>query len=253
MNAMHEPWRPAVELDLGRLECSGHLVPAQGRSVLAEEFRCMKRTLLENARRADAVEKRLPMIMVTSALPGEGKTFFSINLAMSVAAEIDTSVLLVDADVVRPGLMNRLGLGERRGLLDLLADPALDIGDVMLETNVPKLSILPAGTRTDMATELLASDAMERLLAALPARYPGRVVVFDAPPLLVASEARVLASRVGQVVLVVMASHTPRAAVAQAFAAAQPCPIVMAVLNKAAEPAAPLGCYAGRGGPAARN
>jgi len=249
VNVMDALPAPAAEIDLARLERTGHLVPAQTRSVLAEEFRYMKRSLLRNARRGDAPASRLPMIMVTSALPGEGKTFFSINLAMSMAAEIDTSVLLVDADVVRPDLMRRLGVDARRGLLDLLGDPALDIGDLMLETNVPKLSILPAGTSTDIATELLASDAMERLLATLAARYPDHVVIFDAPPLLVTNEARVLASRVGQVVLVVMASRTPRSAVAQAFAAAESCPIVMSVLNKAAEPTAPLGY--GYGYPAA--
>ncbi len=241
MNAMHEPRVPPTVLDLVHLERTGHLVPTQTRSVLAEEFRYMKRALLKNARRADGAASRLPMIMVTSALPGEGKTFFSINLAMSMAAEIDTSVLLVDADVVRPDLMRRLGVDARRGLLDLLVDPSLDVGDVVLETNVPKLSILPAGACNDMATELLASAAMERLLASLSARYPDRIVIFDGPPLLVTNEARVLASRVGQVVLVVLASRTPRAAVKQAFAAAEPCPIVMAVLNKAPEPVAPLG------------
>lgn len=230
-----------VTLDLERLERSGHLVPTQIRSALAEEFRHIKRPLLKNARSKESAANRLSLIMVTSALPGEGKTFCAVNLAMSLAVEIDTSVLLVDADVVRPEVLQRLGIRAEKGLLDVLTDPGLRLSDVVLKTNVPKLSILPAGTRNNMSTELLASEAMETLLESLTTRYPDRVVIFDAPPLLVTNEATVLASRVGQVVLVVEASGTPRSAVAQAFAAVEQCPIVMSVLNKAHESAAPLG------------
>lgn len=230
-----------VTLDLERLERSGHLVPTQTRSALAEEFRHIKRPLLKNARIKESTANRLSLIMVTSALPREGKTFCAINLAMSLAVEIDTSVLLVDADVVRPEVLQRLGIQAEKGLLDVLTDPDLRLSDVVLKTNVPKLSILPAGTRNNMSTELLASEAMETLLESLTTRYPDCVVIFDAPPLLVTNEATVLASRVGQVVLVVEASGTPRAAVAQAFAAVEQCPIVMSVLNKAHESAAPLG------------
>ena len=227
----------AVTLDLERLERSGHLVPTQARSALAEEFRHIKRPLLKNARSKESAANRLSLIMVTSALPGEGKTFCAINLAMSMAVEIDTSVLLVDADVVRPEVPQRLGIQAEKGLLDVLTDPDIDLADVVLKTNVPKLSILPAGTRNNMSTELLASEAMEALLVSLATRYPDRIVIFDAPPLLVTNEAKVLASRIGQVVLVVEASSTPRSAVAQALAAVEQCPIVMSVLNKAHEPA----------------
>ena len=233
--------RVAVTLDLERLERSGHLVPTQARSALAEEFRHIKRPLLKNARSKESAANRLSLIMVTSALPGEGKTFCAINLAMSMAVEIDTSVLLVDADVVRPEVLQRLGIQAEKGLLDVLTEPNLDLSDVVLKTNVPKLAILPAGTRNNMSTELLASEAMETLLVSLATRYSDRVVIFDAPPLLVTNEAKVLASRIGQVVLVVEASNTPRSVVAQAFAALEQCPNVMSVLNKAPEPAGPLG------------
>lgn len=231
----------AVTLDLERLERAGHLVPTQTRTALSEEFRQIKRPLLKNARSKESSANRLSLIMVTSALPAEGKTFCAVNLAMSMAAEIDTSVLLVDADVVRPEVLRRLGIQAEKGLLDVLTEPGLDLADVILKTNVPKLSILPAGTRNNMSAELLASEAMEALLVSLATRYPDRVVIFDAPPLLVTTEAKVLASRLGQVVLVVQASTTPRSVVAQAFAAVEQCPIVMSVLNKAHEPAAPAG------------
>jgi receptor protein-tyrosine kinase len=233
--------RVSVSIDLAQLERSGYLVPSSSRSVLAEEFRHIKRPLLNNARSPGEGNGRHAEIMVTSALPEEGKTFFAINLAMSMAAEVDTAVLLVDADVVRPNVLQRLGLLPEEGLLDLLIDPALELSDVVLATNVPKLSILAAGARSDRATELLASSAMDSLLGRLAERYPDHVIVFDAPPLLLTNEAKVLASRVGQVVLVVEASKTPRDVVAQAFAAVKQCPVVLSVLNKAPEAATPLG------------
>ena len=233
--------RQSVSLDLAQLEHAGYLAPTSRRSLLAEEFRHIKRPLLDNARSPDAGNGRHAEIMVTSALPEEGKTFFAINLAMSMAAEVDTAVLLVDADVVRPCVLQRLGVRAEKGLLDLLIDPGLELSDVVLETNVPKLSILGAGAPNDRSTELLASNAMDALLGRLAVRYPDHVIVFDAPPLLLTNEAKVLASRVGQVVLVVEASKTPRDVVAQAFAAVEPCPVVLSVLNKAPESATPLG------------
>ena len=230
-----------VTLDLAQLERSGFLVQPATRSVLAEEFRQIKRPLLKNARIKEDGATHLSQIMVTSALPGEGKTFCSINLALSMAAEVDTSVLLVDADVLSPTTLRRLGIQERKGLLDLLSDPALAVEEAVLSTNVPKLSILPAGTRHDRPTELLASDAMEALLAKLADKYPDHVMIFDTPPLLVTNEAKVLASRMGQVLLVVEASKTPKGLIEEAFAAVEQCPIVMSVLNKAPESASPLG------------
>ena len=227
----------SVEIDLGRLERAGYLVPTLARSELAEEFRQIKRPLLHHVQTADAAtNSRASLIMVTSAIAGEGKTFCAINLAMSIAMEVDTSVLLVDADVVRPSVPSRLGLPPSRGLLDVLADPGLDLSEVMLRTNVPKLSILPAGTANARATELLTSELMDRLLTELATKYSDRVVIFDAPPLLLTTEGKVLASRVGQVLMVVAASETPRATVAQAFAAVESCPVVVSLLNRCRDP-----------------
>jgi exopolysaccharide/PEP-CTERM locus tyrosine autokinase len=229
--------RIQVELDLDRLQRLGHLVPTQTRTLLAQEFRHIKRPLLRNVQ-CKAAAERSSLIMVTSALPGEGKTFCAINLALSIAAEVDSSVLLVDADVVHPEVMDRLGLDARKGLLDLLTDERLTLDDVVMRTNVPKLSILAAGKPNDASTELLASSMMDELLERLVAAGHGRVVIFDAPPLLVTTEAAVLASHVGQVVMVVEASRTPLAAAQQAFAALEQSPIVMSVLNKGRHPVA---------------
>jgi protein-tyrosine kinase len=228
----------ALQLHLQRLEQQGQLVSPSKRSRLTEEFRHIKRPLLANIRRADSGVHRASLIMVTSALPREGKTFFSLNLALSLATEMDTSVLLVDADVVQPELMKRMGVPPRWGLLDLLTRPELSLSDVVLPTHNPKLSLLSSGTPNDLSSELLGSDAMAHLLTSLATRCPDRIVIFDAPPLLVTNEAQVLASRVGQVVMVVEASKSPMASVTQAFAMLEACPIVMAVLNKA--PASPL-------------
>jgi receptor protein-tyrosine kinase len=223
-----------VRVDLDRLNASGYLVPGQSRTALAEQMRIVKRPLLANARGEGAEPvARANLIQVVSAVPGEGKTFVAMNLAMSIAMEVDHSVLLVDADVLRPSVLKRFGLEESApGLLDVLSDPAIDLADVMLRTNVPKLSILPAGTANLTSTELLASSAMERLLDELAAKYTDRIIVFDAPPLIPTTESRVLASRVGQVVMVVEADATSRVQAAQAYAALEECPVVLSVLNK---------------------
>ncbi len=222
-----------IDIDLSRLGTLGYLVPDQPRSQLADEFRVIKRPLLTNVQgKSAAPVKRPNLIMVTSSLPGEGKTFVSVNLALSIALELDTRVLLIEADSSRPATMARLGIPAGRGLLDLLATPELPMSDVLLRTNIDRLSILPVGTLSGQATELLASTAMQRLLTELSERYADRVVVFDAPPLLPTPEARALAEQMGQIVMVVEAGRTAQGTVGQALDMLEKCPVVMTVLNK---------------------
>lgn len=222
-----------ITLDLERLERMGYCVPANARSPIAEEFRVIKRPLLKNASlEGETAIPRGNLIMVTSSVPGEGKTFTAVNLALSISMEVDRSVLLVDADMIRPAVLSRLGLPPARGLMDALRDPDLDLSEVLLRTNLPKLTLLPSGEGASNATELLASDAMERLLDELATKYADRIVIFDGPPLLSATEAHVLASRVGQVVAVVEADTTPREVVAEAFATVSQCQVVLPLLNK---------------------
>ena len=229
----------AVELDLAQMAEAGYLVPGSPRSTLAEEMRAIKQPVLKNARPdAAAPIRHGNLIMLTSALPGEGKTFCAINLALSIASEVDSSVLLVDADVVRPALLGRLGLGGTyKGLLDLLTEPQLELSEVILKTDVPKLSVIPAGTPRPNATELLASSTMEQLLADISSRYADRIVIFDAPPLLATTESRVLAERMGQILMVVSHNHTTRADLTQVYAMLQQCPIVMSMLNRSTQSA----------------
>lgn len=205
------------------------------RSQIAEEYRLIKRPLLMNAFGQGAAPVRNGnMIMVTSSLPGEGKTFCSINLAISIAMEFDRTVLLVDADVAKPSVLRYLGVKAERGLLDVLRDEKLNIGDVLIKTNVENLSILPAGRTYKQATELLASEAMTSLIREIANRYPDRIVIFDSPPLLATSEASVLASHMGQIVMVIEAEKTPQEAVKEAIARIETvCDVIGTVLNKA--------------------
>jgi protein-tyrosine kinase len=223
----------AVQIDLARLASMGYLTPETPRAQIADEFRVIKRPLLTNLNgRSSSTIDRASLMMVTSSLPGEGKTFVAINLAISLAMELDTTVLLVDADVSRPSVLKRLGLPQAPGLLDLLTDSSLGMSDVLLRTNIEKLTLLPAGRPQGRATELLASEVMTRLLDEMASRYSDRILVFDAPPLLPSTESRVLATHMGQVIVVVEAERTHEKTVAQAMATIESCPVVMPLLNK---------------------
>lgn len=229
-----------VELELHALAARG-IAPAPD-SRLTNELRVIKRPLIRNVMAVGAAAiPKANLIMVTSALPGEGKSFTAINLAMSIAAEVDNTVMLVDADVVCPSVLQTLGLPPRPGLLNLLREESVEFSDVLLRTNIEKLSILPSGTSCAGATELLASDAMAALLDEMAGRYSDRILVFDSPPLLVTTESHVLASRMGQIVFVVDAETTLQRDVMFGLASIDACPVKLMVLNRARE--APLAGY----------
>ena len=227
-----------VDLNLNAIAASGLLVPSQTRTLLANEFRVVKRPLIANAMgKGISPIHNGNLIMITSALPGEGKSFTAINLAISIAMEMDNTVMLVDADVARPSVLSMLGLPSTEGLLDVVTANSLDISGVLLRTNIEKLSILPSGTQHPRATELLASDAMIRLLDDMAKRYPDRIIIFDSPPLLATTEARELATHMGQIVVVVQAGETGQGAVKEALATIEACPLKMMVLNQATQQA----------------
>jgi len=216
-----EPVRPSqiVHIDRDELRHAELLAPQAQARQLAGEYRHIKRPLIANAL-GRGVEK-LPnghRIMVASAMPGDGKTFTSINLALSFALEKDLSVVLVDADVAKAHLSRTFGLTSNMGLMDLLRDETLRAESLILPTDVPGLSLLPAGKAgDDTATELLASARMEAIARQITAHDPNRIVLFDSSPLLVTSEAIVLAGVVGQILLVVRAGMTPQSAVLDAI------------------------------------
>lgn len=230
-----------IELDLQAIAASGVVTPNSPRSLTGDQFRVVKRPLIRNAMgKGAATLARGNLIMVTSALAGEGKSFTSVNLAMSIAAELDHTVMLVDADVARPSVLRMLGAetaaqssdGVVPGLLDVL-EGRTELSGALLKTNVDKLTVLPSGTPHARATELLASDAMSQLLDDVATRYPDRIIIFDSPPLLLTTEARVLASHMGQVVMVVQAERTLQSEVQRALATIESCPVRLLLLNRA--------------------
>jgi len=221
-----------VDFDLAALAAANLVTPDAPRSQVADEFRVVKRPLISNIKSANgSPSARNNLIMVTSAVAGEGKSFTAINLAMSIAAELDHTVMLVDADLARPSLPTMLGVEDGPGLLDLL-DGSAGMSDVLLRTNVEKLTFLRGGTPHARATELLASDAMRCLVDEMSERYRDRIIVFDSPPLLLTTEARALAMYMGQIVFVVRAGKTLQSAVQHALATIEACPTKMLLLNQ---------------------
>ena len=222
-----------VTLDLEALGAARIVTPNALRSRAADQYRVIKRPLIANLKgKHTSVLNHGNLIMVTSALVGEGKSFTSINLAMSIAAELDNTVMLVDADVARPSVLRMLGLPAGPGLLDLL-EGNTDMSSVLLKTNIDKLTLLPSGTPHPQATELLASDAMRALLDDMAKRYSDRIIIFDSPPLLLTTEARVLATQMGQVVMVVQADKTLQSDVQHALSTIKACSHIHLLLNKA--------------------
>jgi exopolysaccharide/PEP-CTERM locus tyrosine autokinase len=232
----------SVTLDRARLRERGLIAPGGERSATAESFRRIKRRILANAVNSKA-NPPANLILVTSALAGEGKSFCTINLALSIALEVDHSVLLIDADVRKPSMPDLLGLKAGKGLMDLLVDRRLDMSEVLYRTDIGKLTLLPAGTFQANATELLASAATQELLAEMAARYRDRIVILDSPPLLLASETAVLASAVGQVIVVVESGKTTESALKEALGLIDSRRLTGLILNKSTSPG--LGSYYG--------
>lgn len=211
------PQHAIIEVNRGALRLAGLLPPEGQERQIAEQFRQIKRPLIANATGRGG--NRVPnghLVMTASALPKEGKTFTSINLAMSLALDKDITVLLVDADVAKPHISRVFGVEKEPGLLDALKDPTIDVESLVIPTNIDGLSLLPAGMRTDVATELLSSAHMQTTVGRLAAGNPNRIILLDSPPLLLTTESRALATIVGQVVVVVCAGVTPQQAVLDA-------------------------------------
>lgn len=227
---------PPVDLNFQILETEGFLTPGEGRSQLAQEMRRIKRPLLMNMRRdgAQAAGYTQPtnLMMVSSALPNEGKTYISINLAMSIAAEMNRKVLLVDGDVAKGHVSRTLGFAPDYGLSQILNSADLSEHGAIYDTNVPGLSLLGAGENDLHMDELFASERMGQLVRRLALSDPDRIVIFDAPPLLATTEASVLARLMGQIILVVEADKTPQGALREALNIVDDCDFVSLLLNK---------------------
>ena len=206
-----------MTLDLGTLRACGYLPEVGKEKQFADQYRRIKRPLIDKALSGVAAFGEARVIMVTSALPGDGKTFTCINLALSMALERDISVLLVDCDVAKRHVSEVVGLKEQGGLLNALVDESLDVESLVVPTNLRGLSILPAGRRVEAAAELLSSNRMRQIVTSLCSRVPGRILLLDSPPLLITNEGRAMVKIAGQITLVVRAGHTPRQAVKDAI------------------------------------
>jgi len=223
---------PIVKLDYGHLRELGRLPPAESARRTADEMRRIKWPLLSAIRGRDGASPvRNNVILVTSALPGEGKSFISLNLALSLVRDRDLHVILVDGDVARPGLTPSLGLDGSLGLNDVLENQNLDVSSVTYPTDVEGLFVVPAGKWHDQAPELLASARMPQVIEELNRRAGNGIIILDSPPLLATNEAQVVSRHVGQVLLVVRADGTEQRAVRDAIALLDESATVSAVLN----------------------
>jgi exopolysaccharide/PEP-CTERM locus tyrosine autokinase len=222
-----------VEINWKKLAELGFVTPIDSNTQTIEEYRNLKRPLVTNAFGENSAGiDRGNLILVTSSVPGEGKTFTAINLALSIATERDKKVLLIDADVARPSVSKTLGIKSSPGLIEYLEGKDYKFSDIILKTNMPGLRIIPAGKQHKHSTELLSSNRMIALAKELSERYNDRIVIFDSPPLLAATQGEVLAGLVGQVVLVVEAESTPQSMVMESVSRLSHCDVVLAVLNK---------------------
>ena len=229
----HDWTGPVHTLNRDAMAEAGYLVPGGPVSGLGEEFRIIKREILARIRGAHN-KQAIPngnVILVSSTHSGDGKTYCAVNLAVSLAAESDIEVLLVDADFAQPGVMTALGVESGKGLMDALINPSVHIEDLVVRTDVSSLFLLPAGDASHNDAEYLASSRTEALIASLVSGRPDRIVIFDSPPLLEASVASVLAGHVGQTILVVRADRTTETALRDAAELLNGCANIQLLLN----------------------
>jgi Mrp family chromosome partitioning ATPase len=223
-------------IDRQHLLDQGMIVPEGSVTALLEEFRIVKRHMLIQAselRRQSGGIGAAQRVLVCSALPGEGKTYCAVNLALSIAAEKESEVLLVDADFGKPSILDILGLPAGRGLMDALADPSLDVADLVMSTDVPGLRVLPAGNANIADSEFLRSSRTATVLDRLTDGASNRIVIFDSPPVLAASPAAELAKYVGQALVIVRADRTGQGALEDAISLLSACPNIELLLNAA--------------------
>jgi len=230
--APEHQYNRSIAVDHEVLAAKGVSITSDSEQQLRDELRQIKWPVLANA--FGEQSKRIPrgnVVMVTSATSGEGKTFTSINLAMSIAAEKDVDVLLIDADIAKAHASELLGLTGTAGVIEYLSGEVTDIADVIVGCDVPGLSLLPAGRADEHASELIASKRMSDFVTELSERYPKTVLLFDTSPILQTNESQVLSHLVGQVLLVVAANKTPRSAVTDAVSLFGPDAVINIIFN----------------------
>lgn len=227
---------PAKRIAVAELlrQSTDYNAPELERRKHADEIRRIKRALLERLPAAGLDKAR--ELLITSSVPAEGKTFTALSIALSVAQERDCGVLLIDGDLARPRLSSLLGLQDAPGLTDLLLDPAVDPYDLILETDIPGLWVLPSGRQSSQSPELIASSRMREVLSQIHAADSARVVIFDSPPLLASNEGQALSQLVHNILLIVRAQMTSPSVVSEALSAIPEGKSVSLVLNRMTRP-----------------
>jgi protein-tyrosine kinase len=224
---------PELVLDRGRLASYGITMPSSARSRTVEEFRLVKRNLMTQFSQGDPNGDRRSsrLIMVTSARPGEGKTFISLNLALAFASERDVKALLVDIDTQHSALQTILGISTEQGIVDVLAGNR-ELSEVLIQTNILNLMVLPAGRGGPHVPELFSSNQMAILMADMTRRFADRYIIIDTPPCMASSDAAALAPLVGQIVFIVEAHHTQQVEIEAGLSMLSACPRISLLLNK---------------------
>lgn len=223
-----------ISVEIEHLQDQGILPYEKDLDQIAQQFRRIKRPVLNTAFDiAGAGEEQANVVMVASALPRSGKTFCSVNLAVSIARERDVGAVLVDADVLKPNISRAFGLEERVGLIDYLLDSSVTLDEVLVGTDMHDIVVVPAGAQHEEATELLASKRMKQFIRELSQRYYARGIIVDTPPLLLTNEAHVLAENMGQIIMIVEAGETSQESTVQALSSLNRSKPINAILNKA--------------------
>src|SRR5437899_3367738 len=227
------PATPELILDRGRLARDGINLPSSGRSRTVEEFRLVKRNLMTQLAQGGSLanQRSSRLILVTSARPGEGKTFISINLALAFASERDVKALLVDVDTQHSSMANLLGIPSEQGIVDVLAGTR-ELSDVLVQTNIPNMMVLPSGRGGPHVPELFSSNQMAVLMAEMTRRFADRYIIIDTPPCMASSDAAALAPLVGQIVFIVEAHHTQQVEIETSLSMLSACPRISLLLNK---------------------
>jgi len=227
-----------IHIDLDYLQNRGLVTPGSAHSRILEEFRFLKRRILNNAFGSSSKLNNNPnLVLVSSSRQSEGKTFNAVNLALSIALEQDKTVLLIDADVIRPAVCATLGIKmhHKKGLMNYLLSEVPDISQVIYKTNIPKLSIIPSGSSHHLSNEMLNSEKMIALINELAQRYPDRIVIFDSPPMLGVNEAHAMAAHAGQIIIVVQERRTKHSELLSTLSLIPEDKIINLVLNKTIE------------------
>jgi receptor protein-tyrosine kinase len=224
---------PELVLDRGRLASYGITIPSSARSRTVEEFRLVKRNLMTQFSQGDSStdQRSSRLIMVTSARPGEGKTFISLNLALAFASERDVKALLVDVDTQHSTLQNILGITSEQGIVDVLAGNC-ELSEVLIRTNILNLMVLPSGRGGPHVPELFSSNKMAVLITEMMRRFADSYIIIDTPPCMASSDAAALAPVVGQIVFIVEAHHTQQVEIEASLSMLSACPRISLLLNK---------------------